>query len=121
MTGIALADGPLSPEKAFWMRVRAIGNGVYSVDFRTEPGYIVYADRMGFKVDGRDVKVDLPAAQIRFDKTLGKRVSYYEGEFSALAHIKTVGRQLALSVHAQGCAVEWGVCYPPMRRDFIVG
>lgn len=118
---LALADQPLSPEMAFWMRVRSTGRDVLAVDFRTETGYILYADKFGFQVDGKYVKVELPNALVRFDKTLGKRVAYYEGEFSAVLRIKPTGRRVGLSVFAQGCAVELGVCYPPMRRDFMVG
>lgn len=119
--GVASTEQPLSPDRAFWMRARSVGRDVLAVDFRTEPGYILYADRFAFQIDGKEVKFELPNAMVRFDKALGKRVAYYEGDFSAILRFKLTSRQVGLSVFAQGCAVEWGVCYPPMRRDFMVG
>lgn len=125
MPGILLAQQVdlLPADQAFQVAARQDAPGRIAVDFRIAPGYILYRDRFAFAADAPAVRVvnpRFPAPAEKFDPVLNQRVSYYRDHVTVLMDLAGTPQSFRLKVQAQGCAVEAGVCYPPITKEFQV-
>jgi thiol:disulfide interchange protein DsbD len=58
-----------------------------------------------------------PPGTMMYDAALGKSVETYDSDFRVDVSMSPT-RPTDLVVRIQGCAVEPGVCYPPVERKF---
>lgn len=121
----AVADSSslLPAEQAFVIGARTISERTIAVDFHIAPGYILYRDRFSFTTDDASVRLANLAVRppaVKYDKALEKEVAYYGDRVSFQFDVTGKAVPFRLVVKAQGCAVEQGVCYPPVSKDFQV-
>ncbi|VWD44970.1 disulfide bond corrector protein DsbC [Burkholderia contaminans] len=114
------APGLLPPDQAFTMRMADASDGYVSVIFHVAPGYRLYRDRVTVTTPtpGRMVYAVLkPPGTMVYDAALGKSVETYDSDFRVDVSMSPT-RPTDLVLRIQGCAVEPGVCYPPVERKF---
>lgn len=116
-------DEPLPPQEAFRVRPVAKTRDWLALEFRSAPGYFLYAHRFEFLADRSDVQiaeVRLPAGgQQRFDAALGRNVTCFPGDVLVRLRVDGNGAPFRLTARAQGCS-ETGLCYPVIERRFDV-
>lgn len=113
----------LPAEKAFSIAARQDGPNRIAVDFKIAPGYILYRDRFAFAADAPLIKLvnpRFPAPAEKFDHVLDKQVAYYQDRLTVSMEIAGDPQPFRLKVQVQGCAVQAGVCYPPLTKEFQV-
>lgn len=113
----------LDPEDAFRVSATRTGSKTIEVVFMVAPGYQLYRDRLSFQMDHPDVSVmgiDLPEPLEKFDPVLGERVRLYAERFTARVRLSGANVEARLTVSMQGCAVDLGICFPPMEKAFNV-
>jgi thiol:disulfide interchange protein DsbD len=114
----------LPAEKAFRIDAKVVDAQTVIVDFKPEPTYYLYRDKVGFDVakDARVViaKADLPRGEMKSDPNFGD-TEVFHGPFQATVKLDRAaareGMQLPLIVRYQGCS-EKGLCYPPSKKSF---
>ncbi|MGU8077293.1 protein-disulfide reductase DsbD N-terminal domain-containing protein [Burkholderia pyrrocinia] len=108
------------PDEAFTMRIADASDGYVSVIFHVTPGYRLYRDRVTVTTPtpGRMVYTVLrPPGTIVYDAALGKSIETYDRDFRVDVSMSPT-RPIDLVVRIQGCAIDAGVCYPPVERKF---
>lgn len=117
------AQDLLPPEKAYRVESRQVGQGVVEFDYQIAPGYILYKDRFSAElvgVPGR-LEVELPPPQTKLDHVTNHQVDFYRDRVTV--RVKLPGGQAkpaaGVVATAQGCAVEAGVCYPPVKATWV--
>lgn len=113
----------LSAERAFGISARKVDARTIAVDFNIAPGYILYREKFFFTVNDPKVKLVkavFPAPVVKYDKVFEREVGYYSDRVSIQFEVQGAAVPFRLTVAAQGCAVEQGVCYPPITKDFQV-
>lgn len=117
-------DEFLPPEQAFTVTVQARDANTLIVDFKPEPTYYLYRDKLGLvvKTPGVSVaKITLPPGEVKDDPTFGK-TEVYHNAVQALVTLKHDGAAPAsIDVIAkyQGCS-DKGICYPPLEKLMTV-
>lgn len=100
-------------------------NGMAIGEFVVAPGYYLYRDRIRVKLKapagGQLAALELPAGEAKDDPYAGHQVVYHRSFSVRQAITLPAGStgQVELEVVWQGCA-EAGLCYPPVRRTFIL-
>lgn len=120
----AQKDEYLKPDEAFQVDAIATGADRIEVDFTIAKGYYLYRKRMGFSINGNQVKLgepQLPQGQIKHDEFFGDMEIYHNSVKAVLPVSRAAGGavKLILTVKYQGCA-EKGLCYNPLTKDFTV-
>jgi len=121
-TAATAAQDLLPPEKAYRVESRQVGQGVVEFDYQIAPGYILYKERFSAELLGAPgrLELDLPPAQTKFDHVTNHQVDFYRDRVTV--RVKLPGGQdkpaAGVVATAQGCAVEAGVCYPPLRTTW---
>jgi thiol:disulfide interchange protein DsbD len=115
-------DDFLSPDIAFQLNVAPADAQTFKADFKIEPGYYLYKDRIKFVVQSPPNatinNINLPAGDPKNDPNFGMQEVYHH-DFSA--HISVASTEnLALKVTYQGCS-EKGLCYAPQTKTFTFG
>lgn len=122
--GAQADSGALLPaERAFVIGARQVSGRTIAVDFNIAPGYVLYRERFSFATDEpkvRLVSAAFPVPVVKFDKAMDREVAYYSDHVSIQFDVAGDAVPFRLIVKAQGCAVEQGVCYPPISKDFQV-
>jgi len=117
------APQPLPPDEAFQIRPLAKERDWLALEFRSEPGYFLYAHRFEFAADRSEVRIAevlLPTGGRRkFDLALGCEVTYFPGAVVVRVRIEGLGSAFRLIARAQGCS-DFGLCYPVIERTFAV-
>lgn len=120
---VGAAHDLLPPEKAYRVDSRQVGQGVVEFNYQIAPGYILYKDRFSAElvgVPGR-LEVELPPAQTKLDHVTNRQVDFYRDRVTV--RVKLPGGQAkpagGVVATAQGCAVEAGVCYPPVKATWV--
>jgi len=112
LAGLAVAETPLRPEKAFQYEVTANANDII-VSWSIEPGYYLYKKRMSFATESTGVTLQkpvYPAGETHEDEFFGKSEVYRD---QADIRIPYSGSgPITLIINSQGCA-DMGLCYPP--------
>lgn len=123
LAGIASAQELLDPAVAFRTSAKRIGPGLIEVRYDTAPGYYLYRDRLAFRIDPETAKLgapQLPPGKVKEDEFFGKSV-IYRSRTTVRIPVDAAGTDpLTLTADLQGCA-DIGVCYPPVRRTFVLG
>lgn len=117
MGASTVAQDLLPPEKAYRVQSRQVGQEVIEFDYQIAPGYILYKDRFRAELIGApgQLEVELPPAQSKLDRTTKQKIDFYRDRVTVRVKLPP-GQTKATRVTAtaQGCAVDAGVCYPPV-------
>lgn len=108
----------LDIDEAFQMNSHSDGQGNLILDFKVAEGYHLYQDKIKAKVKTGSATLgdlQLPKAISANDPVFGD-VLVYHGNFQASLPISNVSRDASIEIRYQGCSVEAGVCYPPVKR-----
>ncbi len=112
----------LSPDVAFKLEIIAQEANAASADFKVEPGYYLYKDRIKFelagKTAGKILRVDFPQGDIKDDPNFGK-MEVFHHDFSAKILTEGISGNVTINARYQGCS-EKGLCYPPQRKSFDI-
>jgi len=117
VTGSAVGQDVLEPEKAFRFSARALDARTIEVRYEIEDGYYLYRDKFRFAAEPELVKLgaaDFPPGKIKQDEFFGK-VETYRGNLAIRIPVEAGNDKLRLAVTSQGCA-DVGICYPPMTQ-----
>jgi thioredoxin:protein disulfide reductase len=123
-TNDAKEDEFLSPDVAFKLDINAQDANHLSANFKVEPGYYLYKNRIQFKdAGGKILEAALPTAEIKEDKNFGKQEVYHH-DFDAKILVNAATSNLKtsdfkISARYQGCS-EKGLCYAPQNKTFTV-
>lgn len=115
-------DEPLPPEQAFVLSVQPTGARSLEASFAVAPGYYLYKERLSFELASADpaiASIELPDGKMKEDEFFG-RMEVFERDFSAQLAVARDGageRPVTLTTRYQGCAEEWGICYPPQTTQ----
>lgn len=118
-------DEFLPPEKAFTVDVKVRDANTLVADFKPEPSYYLYRDKIGLAIKnaaGVEVeKIVLPPGEVKEDPFFG-RTEVYHNPVQAIVTLKRAANApQAFEVVAkyQGCS-DKGVCYPPLEKSFSI-
>lgn len=114
-------DDFLSPDVAFQLNVTPTDAQTLRADFKVEPGYYLYKQRIQFKVQapaGTEARAELPAGEMKNDPNFGPQEVYHH-DFSVKVGVASTDN-LVLKVTYQGCS-EKGLCYAPQTKTFNFG
>ncbi|MDP3609498.1 MAG: protein-disulfide reductase DsbD [Methylophilus sp.] len=118
----ASEDDFLSPDVAFQLNVTPTDAQTLRADFKVEPGYYLYKDRIKFAVQspaGAAISnVDLPAGEPKDDPNFGQQEVYHH-DFSAKLGVSST-ENIIIKATYQGCS-EKGLCYAPQTKTFTFG
>jgi len=98
-------DDFLSPDVAFQLNVTPTDAQSLRADFKVEPGYYLYKQRIQFKVQapaGAEAQAELPAGEMKNDPNFGPQEVYHH-DFSAKVGVASTDN-LALKVTYQAVA-----------------
>lgn len=109
----------LSPDVAFQLEIVQKDAQNLSANFKVEPGYYLYKERISFKdADGKALSASLPEGDIKNDPNFGKQEVYHH-DFSAEIPINSTSGDVKISARYQGCS-EKGLCYAPQTKAFNI-
>ncbi|MFA6041214.1 MAG: protein-disulfide reductase DsbD domain-containing protein [Methylophilus sp.] len=112
-------DDFLSPDVAFQLEVTAQDQQTLQAQFKVEPGYYLYKDRIKFSIKdastGSISAVNLPAGEIKDDPNFGKQEVYHH-DFTANIQLSNANSPIVQASY-QGCS-EKGLCYAPQTKTF---
>jgi thioredoxin:protein disulfide reductase len=112
-------DEFLSPDVAFKLDIAQKDANHLSANFKVEPGYYLYKNRIQFKdKNGQILEAVMPAGDIKDDKNFGKQEVYHH-DFSAEIPIRNAENLLQINARYQGCS-EKGLCYAPQNKIFDI-
>ncbi len=112
-------DEFLSPDVAFKLNIVQKDTHHLNADFKIEPGYYLYKNRIQFKdKSGQILEAVMPAGDIKDDKNFGKQEVYHH-DFSVDIPIKNAANPLQINARYQGCS-EKGLCYAPQTKMFDI-
>lgn len=119
------ADEFLPPEQAFTINASARDANTLVVDFKPEPTYYLYRDKLGLivKTPGVTVeKISLPPGEVKDDPTFG-RTEVYHNAVQAIVTLKHASGVAPGTIDVvakyQGCS-DKGICYPPLEKAMTV-
>ena len=128
----ASADDPLDPDRAFRPSVRLVAGDPSSgsdrhgidIEYRIEPGYYLYRNRLKFELSPATVLVgapELPPGLEMDDPFLGKTAIFRDRVTIHLPFAVSVAKpgRYKLKITAQGCA-EDRLCYSPFPQEVLV-
>ena len=112
----------LSPDVAFKLDVVQKDSSSLSANFKIEPGYYLYKERIKFVLapgsSAKIANISLPKGDIKDDPNFGKQEVYHH-DFSANILLSNASGDVKISARYQGCS-EKGLCYAPQTKDFNV-
>jgi thioredoxin:protein disulfide reductase len=112
-------DDFLSPDVAFQLEVTAQDQQTLQAQFKVEPGYYLYKDRIKFSIKdastGSISAVNLPSGEIKDDPNFGKQEVYHH-DFTAHIQLNNANSPIVQASY-QGCS-EKGLCYAPQTKTF---
>jgi thiol:disulfide interchange protein DsbD len=111
---------PLPEDQAFSFEAIADGADALLLRISPAPGYYVYRDRSGFRIEGDEAQAGeprWPQGVAHRDEHFGEVIVYFDPVEIALPLARRSGDAARVSVvgEFQGCQTE-GICYPPMTR-----
>ena len=114
------SDDLLDPEDAFRLQPVQVIDGQLAISWQVAPGYYLYQDRLG--VESADIQlqaIQFPPAKDKNDPFFGQ-VKIYDKDFTLRVPYQGQAQQATLTIRYQGCAEEFGVCYPPQTQQVAV-
>ena len=122
----SLSDGgPLSPEQAFRFSAMMSDDYTLLVRWEIEPQYYLYRDKLGLTANSDLIQlgaIDWPEGVAKVDEHFGQ-VQTFETTTEIYIPVSRASRQagsVELTATYQGCAEEFGICYPPGSRTVLV-
>jgi len=111
---------PLPEDQAFSFEAIADGADALLLRISPAPGYYVYRDRSGFRIEGEEAQAGeprWPQGVAHRDEHFGEVIVYFDPVEIALPLARRSGDAARVTVvgEFQGCQTE-GICYPPMTR-----
>lgn len=116
-------DEFLAPEKAFTVNVTVRDANTLVADFKPEPTYYLYRDKIGLTIKGAPgitvEKISLPPGEVKEDPTFGKTEVYHNAVQAIITLKRDANAPQVFEAIAkyQGCS-DKGVCYPPLEKSF---
>lgn len=129
----APADEPLDPDKAFRPHARLVAgahaaggqerHGI-DVDYRIEPGYYLYRNRLRFEIYPPTLLIGPPEIPLGVDiddPYFGKSSIFRDSVTIHLPFMVSMARpgKYRVKITAQGCA-EGRICYAPFPQEVVV-
>ncbi|AHF01719.1 protein-disulfide reductase [Thiomicrospira aerophila AL3] len=114
------SDDLLDPDDAFRLQPVQVIDGQLAISWQVAPGYYLYQDRLG--VESADIQlqaIQFPPAKDKNDPFFGQ-VKIYDKDFTLRVPYQGQAQQATLTIRYQGCAEEFGVCYPPQTQQVAV-
>jgi thiol:disulfide interchange protein DsbD len=112
----------LSPDVAFKLDIVQKDASSLSANFKIEPGYYLYRERIKFELapgsTAKIVNIELPQGDIKDDPNFGKQEVYHH-DFSANILLSNAAGNVKIKARHQGCS-EKGLCYAPQTKDFDI-
>ncbi len=112
----------LSPDVAFKLDIVQKDANSLSANFKIEPGYYLYKERIKFQLapdsTAKIVNIELPKGDMKDDPNFGKQEVYHH-DFSANIVLSDVTSNVKIKARHQGCS-EKGLCYAPQTKDFVI-
>ena len=122
LCGLARAEEPLPPEKAFRFSARMLDSTTIEARWQIVDGYYMYRDKFKFSLEGGTLgTITLPRGIVKLDETFGK-VETFRKEIKILLPLTvapTKGGSLTLKTVSQGCW-DGGICYPPLSQQALL-
>lgn len=112
----------LDIDEAFQLKTHTNTQGQLVLDFKVAEGYHLYRDKIKAKVKTGSATLgalDLPHAISANDPVFGD-VMVYHGDFQVKLPISNVAAGSSVEIRYQGCSVEAGVCYPPVKKKIAL-
>ncbi len=117
------ADGELlEPEQAFRYSARMVDAKTIEAQFKVVDGYYLYRGKIKFSADSAKLgKPDFPPGKIKQDEFLG-REEIYTTDFKVRIPVEAAkpGQRFTLTAGYQGCAGQFGICFPPMETPLQI-
>ena len=114
LSGSAIADDFLPPEKAFAFSARMIDAKTIEVQYAIADSYYMYRDKLAFAATGATLgQPDIPRGKVKFDPNFEKEVETFRHQLTLRLPVQAVDA-FTLKVTSQGCS-DKGLCYPPMQ------
>ncbi len=114
-------DEFLSPDVAFQLNLAAKDAQNITANFKIEPGYYLYKQRIKFMIKdaatGTIEAIELPAGDIKDDPNFGKQEVYHH-DFTANIKLASANNPTIQATY-QGCS-EKGLCYAPQTKMFDI-
>ncbi|MDR3394393.1 MAG: protein-disulfide reductase DsbD [Parasulfuritortus sp.] len=107
----------LEPEQAFRYTAHMVDAKTIEAQFRVADGYYLYRDKIKFAADTVKLgKPDFPPGKIKQDDIVG-REEIYPGDFKVRIPVDAAktGQHFTLTANYQGCAGQFGICFPPIE------
>ncbi len=112
----------LSPDVAFKLDIVQKDASSLSANFKIEPGYYLYRERIKFVLapdsTAKIVNIELPKGDMKDDPNFGKQEVYHH-DFSANIVLSNANGSVKIKARHQGCS-EKGLCYAPQTKDFDI-
>lgn len=118
------SDEFLPPEQAFTVTASARDANTLVVDFKPEPTYYLYRDKLGVvvKTPGVSVeKITIPPGELKDDPIFGKTEVFHKAVQAVvtLKHAGAAPASIDVVAKYQGCS-DKGICYPPLEKAMTV-
>ncbi len=116
---------PLDPDRAFVFTLEVIDGTTLRARWSIAPDYYLYRDKIAFRSDDPSVRIGalkLPPGEKKQDEFFGEIEAYY-GEVDVtvpLVRSRGDARDVSFEVRYQGCAEKLGICYPPIKKQFLL-
>ena len=116
---------PLDPDQAFVFTLEVADANTLRARWSIAPDYYLYRDKIAFRSADPNVRigtVTLPPGEKKQDEFFGE-IEVYHGDVEvAVPLLRTTGeaQDVSFEVRYQGCAEKLGICYPPIKKQFLL-
>lgn len=107
---------PLDADKAFKNEINLLESKEIEVIFDIEPNYYLYKEKINFKINDVEYKLELPNGKQIVDEFFGES-EIFEYGFSFFIKDFPNSKNLNIEINYQGCAKEFNLCYPPVKKE----
>ena len=123
--GAADSNEPLEPDQAFVFTLKVVDGNTLRAHWSIAPDYYLYRDKIALRSADPSVrigKVALPPGKKKKDEFFGE-IEIYHGDVDAtvpLIRSHSDAQDVSIEVRYQGCAEKLGICYPPIKKQFLL-
>jgi len=116
---------PLDPDQAFVFTLDVADPDTLVARWTIAPDYYMYRDKIRIRSTDPAVRIgqlDLPPGEKKQDEFFGE-IEVYHGNLEVkVPLIRTRGeaQDVSFEVRYQGCAEKLGICYPPIKKQFLL-
>lgn len=116
---------PLDPDQAFVFTLEVADGNTLKAHWSIAPDYYLYRDKIAFRSADPNVRignVQLPPGEKKQDEFFGE-IEVYHGEVDVpvpLIRSRGEAQDVSIEVRYQGCAEKLGICYPPIKKQFLL-